>query len=230
MTFQKKSAISLMVSAIFVACAANAATTNRIDNTTQDLSNFRLKDYIYENLDYTKDNQGNERHGVFDVWMHNKFSWGSFSEDRAVVIENVVINNVKAVDGAALKNDGSNVILKNVSINNTTSSTWGALRLVGGLQYSSSDGSWKEDTVSEVNAVNPSSTIVRITEGMNRKYAGNTANADCEDCSYSDMGGFAYLYGSNGVGVSFGFPCILARHDHSHGFLDVHGKRGSVEK
>lgn len=204
MTFQKKSAIALMVSAIFVACAANAATTNRIDNTTQDLSNFRLKDYIYENLDYTTDNQVNERHGVFDVWMHNKFSWGSFSEDRAVVIENVVINNVKAVDGAALKNDGSNVILKNVSINNTTSSTWGALRLVGGLQYSSSDGSWKEDTVSEVNAVNPSSTIVRITEGMNRKYAGNIAKADCEDCSYSDMGGFAYLYGDAHLSFDIG--------------------------
>lgn len=29
MTFQKKSAIALMVSATFVACAANAATTNR---------------------------------------------------------------------------------------------------------------------------------------------------------------------------------------------------------
>ena len=45
-----------------------------------------------------------------------------------------------------------------------------------------------------------------------------------------DYPGFAYLYGSNGVGISFGFPCILARHDHSHGFLDIHGKRGSVEK
>ena len=156
MTFQKKSAIALMVSAIFVACAADAATTNRIDNTTKDLSSFHLKDYRYENLDYTTDNQGKEPHGVFDVWMHNKFSWESFSEDKALVIENVVINNVKAVDGGALKNDGSNVILKNVSINNTTSSGWGgALRLVGGNQYRTSDGSWKEDTVSEINAVNP---------------------------------------------------------------------------
>ena len=178
MTFQKKSAIALMVSATFVACAANAATTNRIDNTTQDLSSFHLKDYRYENLDYTTDNPS-EKHGVFDVFYHNKFSWESLSEDKAVVIENVVINNVKAVDSAALKNAGSNVILKNVSINNTTSSAWGALRLVGGLQYSSSDGSWKEDTVTEVNAVNPSSTIVRITEGMHKKYAGNIANADC---------------------------------------------------
>ena len=67
---------------------------------------------------------------------------------------------MKAGDGAALKNDGSNVILKNVSINNTTSSAWGALRLIGGLQYSSSDGSWKEDTVTEVNnAVNPSTLL-----------------------------------------------------------------------
>ena len=41
-----------------------------------------------------------------------------------------------------------------------------------------------------------------------------------------DYPGFAYLYGSNGVGISFGFPCILARHDHSHGFLDIQGKRG----
>ena len=151
MTFQKKSAIALMVSAIFVACAANAATTNRIDNTTQDLSNFHLKDYRYENLDYTTDNQGKEYHGVFDVFYYNKFSWENFSEDKALVIENVAINNVKAGDGAALKNNGSNVILKNVSINNTTSSAWGALRLLGGLQYSSSDGSWKEDTVTEVN-------------------------------------------------------------------------------
>lgn len=73
--------------------------------------------------------------------------------------------------------------------------------MVGGLQYSSSDGSWKEDTVTEVNAVNPSSTIVRITEGMHKKYAGNIANADCENCSYSDMGGFAYLNGD--VHLSF---------------------------
>ena len=115
MTFQKKSAIALMVSAIFVACAADAATTNCIYNTTKDLSSFHLKDYRYENLDYTTDNQGKGHHGVFDVWMHNKFSWESFSEDKALVIENVVINNVKAVDGGALKNDGSNVILKNVS-------------------------------------------------------------------------------------------------------------------
>lgn len=203
MTFQKKSAIALMVSAIFVACAANAATTNRIDNTTQDLSNFHLKDYRYENLDYTTDNQGIEHHGVFDVFYYNKFSWENFSEDKALVIENVAINNVKAGDGAALKNDGSNVILKNVSINNTTSSVWGALRLIGGLQYSSSDGSWKEDTVTEVNnAVNPSSTIVRITEGMH-KYAGNIANAD-KNFTYSDMGGFAYLYGDASLSFDIG--------------------------
>lgn len=184
MTFQKKSAIALMVSAIFVACAADAATTNRIDNTTKDLSSFHLKDYRYENLDYTTDNQGKEPHGVFDVWMHNKFSWESFSEDKALVIENVVINNVKAVDGGALKNDGSNVILKNVSINNTTSSGWGgALRLVG-------------------DAVNPSSTIVRITEGMH-KYAGNIANAD-KNFSYSDMGGFAYLCGDAHLSFDIG--------------------------
>lgn len=203
MTFQKKSAIALMVSAIFVACAANAATTNRIDNTTHDLSNFHLKDYRYENLDYTTDNQGIEYHGVFDVFYYNKFSWENFSEDKALVIENVAINNVKAGDGAALKNDGSNVILKNVSINNTTSSAWGALRLIGGLQYSSSDGSWKEDTVTEVNnAVNPSSTIVRITEGMH-KYAGNIANAD-KNLPYSDMGGFAYLYGDASLSFDIG--------------------------
>lgn len=203
MTFQKKSAIALMVSAIFVACAANAATTNRIDNITQDLSNFHLKDYRYENLDYTTDNQGIEHHGVFDVFYYNKFSWENFSEDKALVIENVAINNVKAGDGAALKNAGSNVILKNVSINNTTSSTWGALRLIGGLQYSSSDGSWKEDTVTEVNnAVNPSSTIVRITEGMH-KYAGNIANAD-KNFTYSDMGGFAYLYGDASLSFDIG--------------------------
>lgn len=203
MTFQKKSAIALMVSAIFVACAADAATTNRIDNTTKDLSSFHLKDYRYENLDYTTDNQGKEPHGVFDVWMHNKFSWESFSEDKALVIENVVINNVKAVDGGALKNDGSNVILKNVSINNTTSSGWGgALRLVGGNQYRTSDGSWKEDTVSEINAVNPSSTIVRITEGMH-KYAGNIANAD-KKFSPSDMGGFAYLWGDAHLSFDIG--------------------------
>lgn len=203
MTFQKKSAIALMVSAIFVACAANAATTNRIDNTTQDLSNFHLKDYRYENLDYTTDNQGIEYHGVFDVFYYNKFSWENFSEDKALVIENVAINNVKADDGAALKNAGSNVILKNVSINNTTSSAWGALRLIGGLQYSSSDGSWKEDTVTEVNnAVNPSSTIVRITEGMH-KYAGNIANAD-KNFPYSDMGGFAYLYGDASLSFDIG--------------------------
>lgn len=203
MTFQKKSAIALMVSAIFVACAANAATTNRIDNTTHDLSNFHLKDYRYENLDYTTDNQGIEYHGVFDVFYYNKFSWENFSEDKALVIENVAINNVKAGDGAALKNDGSNVILKNVSINNTTSSAWGALRLIGELQYSSSDGSWKEDTVTEVNnAVNPSSTIVRITEGMH-KYAGNIANAD-KNLPYSDMGGFAYLYGDASLSFDIG--------------------------
>lgn len=177
MTFQKKSAIALMVSATFVAYAADAATTNYIDNNTKDLSSFNLKNYSYENLDYTTDN----KHGVFDVWMHNKFSWESFSEDKALVIENVVINNVKAVDGAALKNDGSNVILKNVSINNTTNSYFGALRLVGGLQS------------------NPSSTIVRITEGM-QKYAGNIANANCNDL-YSDEGGFAYLNGD--VHLSF---------------------------
>ena len=178
MTFQKKSAIALMVSAMFVACAANAATTNYIDNTVKDLSSFHLKDYSYENLDYTTDN----KHGVFDVFYHNKFSWDSFSEDKALAIENVVINNVKAVDSAALKNDGSNVILKNVSINNTTNSFFGALRLVGGLQY------------------NPSSTIVRITEGMHKKYAGNIANANCNDL-YSDEGGFAYLNGD--VHLSF---------------------------
>lgn len=202
MTFQKKSAIALMVSATFVACAANAATTIRIDNETEDLPNSHLKNYRYENLDYTTDNQGKESHGVFDVWMHNKFSWESFREDNALVIENVAINNVKAGDGAALKNDGSNVILKNVSINNTTSSAWGALRLIGGLQYSSTDNSWKENTVTKVNAVNPSSTIVRITEGMH-KYAGNIANAD-KKFRYSDMGGFAYLYGDAHLSFDIG--------------------------
>lgn len=200
MTFQKKSAIALMVSAIFVACAADAATTNYIDNNTKDFSSFNLKNYRYENLDYTMDNPSKK--GVFDVWMHNKFSWESFNEDKALVIENVAINNVKAVESAALKNDGSNVILKNVSINNTTSSSWGALRLIGGAQYSSPDGSWKEDTVTEVNAVNPSSTIVRITEGMH-KYAGNVANAD-KNFLYSDMGGFAYLCGDAHLSFDIG--------------------------
>ena len=185
MTFQKKSAIALMVSATFVACAANAATTNRIDNTTQDLSSFHLKDYSYENLDYTTDNQAQDRKGVFDVAFYNKFSWDSFSEDKALVIENVVINNVKAVDSAALKNDGSNVILKNVSINNTTNSYFGALRLVGGSQW------------------NPSSTIVRITEGMHKKYAGNIANANGNDL-YSDEGGFAYLNGDAHLSFDIG--------------------------
>ena len=151
------------------------------------------------------DNQGTkEAHGVFDVWMHNKFSWDSFNEEKAVTIENVVINNVKAEDGAALKNDGSNVILKNVSINNTTSSAWGALRLIGGLQYSSPDGSWKEDTVIEANAVNPSSTIVRISDGNHMKYAGNKAFTNCEKCTYSDMGGFAYLDGDAHLSFDIG--------------------------
>ena len=67
--FSEEKRHALMVSAIFVACAANAATTNRIDNTTHDLSNFHLKDYRYENLDYTTDNQGIEYHGVFDVFI-----------------------------------------------------------------------------------------------------------------------------------------------------------------
>ena len=182
MTFQKKSAIALMVSATFVACAADAATTNYIDNNTKDLSSFNLKNYSYENLDYTTDN----KHGVFDVLYHNKFSWENFSEDKALVIENVVINNVKAIDGAALKNAGSNVILKNVSINNTTSSSWGALRLEGGIPY------------------NPSSTIVRITEGRHMKYAGNITTADCETCSRPEMGGFAYLSGDAHLSFDIG--------------------------
>ena len=50
MPFQKKSTIALMVSAMFVFCTADAATTTRIDNNTTDLSNFHLKDYTYENL------------------------------------------------------------------------------------------------------------------------------------------------------------------------------------
>ena len=45
-----------------------------------------------------------------------------------------------------------------------------------------------------------------------------------------DYPGFACLYGSDGIGISFGLSCIFARHDHSFGFFDIHGERVSVEK